>query len=196
MKRSGGVTTSPEYDAHLNGKATPGTHTDCKEVPIDEIQRPDGKILKGNTVSEEKQLTEVEVRWKQAYDLCAEGFSWKEIAEKMEVKLNQSWMFVGKHCKRLGIANPSKQKSKPAPKVAPKAVEAPAPPVAEEAVQEPLSVSETRILAEGDPEFIKTSKGHRWTAIVQRDGREFSLAFASPPREKDIARAIRNQFKL
>ena len=193
MKRSGGVTTSPEYDAHLNGKATPGTHTDCKEVPIDEIQRPDGKILKGNTVSEEKQLTEVEVRWKQAYDLCAEGFSWKEIAEKMEVKLNQSWMFVGKHCKRLGIENPSKKKQPAKP--APKAVEAPAPP-AEEVIQEPLSVSETRILTEGDTGFVKTSKGHTHTAIVQRDGREFSMAFASHPRERDIARAIRNQFKL
>jgi hypothetical protein len=203
MKRSGGVEVDPAYDAHVNGTPTPGTHTDVVEVPKDEIERPDGKVQKGSEVVETTEDTEIQANWRRAYELAVEGKTWDQIAEIMDIKKNQSWMFVGKHCSRLGIENPTKKKkgkAKPAPKKEPVAKPAPKPepvkepePTSEPEVLKPIATSSTEILQEGDKGFEKTSKDHTHTAIVNRFNRTFRLCFGAKPRDRDIERAIRNE---
>ena len=200
MQRSAIETTSPEYEAHLKGIPTPGTHTAVKEVPKDEVERPDGKVQKGSQVADdEKPLTDVEERWKQAFELATdEGMSWDQIAKEMGIALNQTWMYVGKHCARLGIENPIKngKKKAPAPEVEPKA-EAPKekPTPSEPETLAPIASLETEIITEGHRDFVKTSSQHTHTAVVNRDGRVFRFCFGAYPRPRDIETAVRNQLE-
>lgn len=210
MNRSAVEITSPEYDEFKKGKPTPGTHTAVKEVPLDEIETIDGKLNKGGKIIEEKsELTEKEALWKKAFDLKTEGKSWSVIAAEMGIAKNQTWLFVGKHCARIGIENPfSKGKSRkkataPAPKqpepaTSPQVSKDPEKPVenVSEPVLEPIQATSTRIIQEGDKDFRKQTSNHKFTAIVNRDGQEFVFNFDSKPRDRDIDRAIRAQLQF
>jgi hypothetical protein len=78
-------------DTRLKGEATPGTHTPCVDVPIDEVEDADGKVVSSNPD-------------RMIYDLKARGMSWKEVTD--QTGMNSPWMKAKKFASENGLPYP------------------------------------------------------------------------------------------
>lgn len=197
-------TTSPEYDAFLETKPTPGTHTDVVEVPEGEIELPDRKVLKDTrkmpkpTKRARMKPSKGEIALQdRAYDLRCKGLSWEEIKKELKLTgLNQTWMLVGRHCSRTGDPKPgvvSKDRSvhrsvkaQAEPEISPEPEKA----VEEEPEPENEPISSVEILSDG---FEKTSSDQKYLARVNVGGREYAFGYAEKPTEREVMKAVERQ---
>lgn len=104
-EQSIGLQGEIKNDTRLKGKATPGTHTPCVEVPAGEIELPpddDGKtaVMKPKPKKKlSRKAKKLLVVGEKIYDMFAGGMTWSEITSSEN--MNSPWMAA----KRFATAN-------------------------------------------------------------------------------------------
>ena len=88
---SEGMETEITEDTRLKGEATPGTNTPCVDVPKDQIENPDGKVV-GKSVPQ------------CIYELRQLGREWKNITKELGVK--SPWLKAKKYATDNGLEYP------------------------------------------------------------------------------------------
>lgn len=103
-----GMSVEFTEDTAPQGEPTPNTHTDCVEVPRDEIEifGEDGKAA----VSKSPSGKSGEPDWQRMYAMKANGVPWKQVSK--EYRIVSPWLKVKKYADANGLPWPPSLPSK------------------------------------------------------------------------------------